>query len=56
MLPETTKAEHGRVWDTGWQCVFDAVEPLTPGDLLRTFTIRGQDHGRARSSICQSLP
>jgi len=44
MLPETTKAEMVAYWDKGWQSVFAAVEPLTPDDLLRTVTIRGQDH------------
>jgi hypothetical protein len=44
MLPRTTKAEMIAYWDRGWQSVFDAVEPLTPDDLLRTVTIRGQDH------------
>lgn len=44
MLPRTTKAEMIAYWDKGWQSVFDAVEPLTPDDLLRTVTIRGQDH------------
>ena len=44
MLPETTKADMVAYWDRGWQSVFDAVEPLTPDDLLRTVTIRGQDH------------
>jgi Protein of unknown function (DUF1572) len=44
MLPETTKADMVAYWDQGWQSVFDAVEPLTPDDLLRTVTIRGQDH------------
>jgi hypothetical protein len=44
MLPETTKADMVAYWDQGWQSVFDAVEPLTPDDLLRTVAIRGQDH------------
>src|SRR5204863_1319476 len=44
MLPETTKADMVAYWNQGWQRVFDAVEPLTPDDLLRTITIRGQDH------------
>jgi len=43
MLPETTKADMTAYWDKGWQCVFEAVEPLTPADLLSTVTIRGQD-------------
>ena len=44
MLPETTKDEMIAYWEKGWQCAFDAIEPLTPDDLLRTVTIRGQDH------------
>ena len=31
-------------WETGWQTLFDNVEPLTPEDLPRTITIRGQPH------------
>ena len=44
MLPGTTKADMLAYWDQGWKCVFDAVEPLRPDDLMRTITIRGQDH------------
>ena len=44
MLPQTTKAEMVAYWDKGWQCTFDAVEPLKPENLMRTVTIRGQDH------------
>jgi hypothetical protein len=44
MLPGTTKDEMLAYWEKGWQCVFDAVEPLRPEDLMRTVTIRGQDH------------
>ena len=44
MLPETSKADILAYWDRGWKCVFDAVEPLTPEDLLRTVRIRGEDH------------
>ena len=44
MLPQTTKAEMVTYWDKGWQCTFDAVQPLKPEDLMRTLTIRGQDH------------
>ena len=28
MLPQTTKAEMIAYWDKGWQCTFDAVQPL----------------------------
>jgi hypothetical protein len=44
ILPGTTKDDMIAYWDRGWKCVFDAVEPLKPEDLMRTITIRGQDH------------
>ncbi|HEY6046274.1 MAG TPA: DUF1572 family protein, partial [Pyrinomonadaceae bacterium] len=44
MLPETTKEDMIGYWNKGWKCTFDAIEPLTPDDLMRTVTIRGQDH------------
>jgi hypothetical protein len=44
VLPGTTKADMLSYWEQGWQCVFDAVGPLRPEDLMRTVTIRGQDH------------
>jgi len=44
MLPETTRAEMIAYWEKGWQCTLDAIEPLRPDDLMRTITIRGQDH------------
>lgn len=44
MLPGTTRDEMVAYWEKGWKCVFDAVEPLQPDDLLRTFMIRGQEH------------
>jgi hypothetical protein len=44
MLPETTKADMLAYWEQGWQVTFDAVEPLTPDDLMRTITIRGKVH------------
>ena len=44
MLPETTKAEMLAYWEKGWACTFAAIEPLTADDLMRTVTIRGQEH------------
>jgi hypothetical protein len=44
MLPETTKEEMLAYWEQGWASLFGAIEPLKPDDLLRTITIRGQDH------------
>ena len=31
-------------WGRGWQCVFDAIEPLKSVDLERKVLIRGQEH------------
>ena len=44
ILPETSKDDMLAYWERGWQCVFDAVEPLKPEDLMRTIRVRGQDH------------
>ena len=44
MLPDTTKDELLAHWEKGWKCVFEAIEPLTAADLMRTIRIRGQDH------------
>jgi len=44
MLPGTTKDEMLAYWEKGWRCVFDAIEPLQPEDLMRTAMIRGQEH------------
>ena len=44
MLPGTTKDQMLAYWELGWQRVFDALTPLQPEDLLRTVTIRGQEH------------
>jgi hypothetical protein len=39
-----TKEELLELWNKGWQCLFDAIDPLTDADLLRTVYIRGQAH------------
>ncbi len=44
MLPDMTKDDMLADWERGWQCVFEAVEPLKPEDLMRTIRVRGQDH------------
>src|SRR5437660_232201 len=31
-------------WETGWNCVFRALDTLTPPDLARIIFIRGQEH------------
>ncbi|MGE0862648.1 MAG: DUF1572 family protein [Vicinamibacterales bacterium] len=39
-----TRAELAAEWEHGWQCVFDALAPLTDADLQRTVIIRGEPH------------
>jgi hypothetical protein len=38
----TTRNDVMRIWEEGWAHVFAAIEPLTPEDLMRTVTIRGE--------------
>src|SRR3954451_19001399 len=42
--PPATREALMAEWDNGWARVFDAVEPLTDGDMTRTITIRGEPH------------
>jgi uncharacterized damage-inducible protein DinB len=39
-----TRAELMALWDRGWKCVFDALDPLTDADVDRTVTIRKEPH------------
>ena len=32
------------LWERGWNCLSQALEPLTDADLARTVTIRGEPH------------
>ena len=41
---QTTRADVVDYWERGWQCVFDAVGPLTPDDFQKKVTIRGEEH------------
>ncbi len=40
----TTKSEILDYWEKGWQCLFEALEPLQPDDFERKVSIRGQEH------------
>jgi uncharacterized damage-inducible protein DinB len=40
----TTRAEVLAKWQAGWQCLFAALDALTPADLDRTIYIRNQGH------------
>jgi hypothetical protein len=43
-LIEDTRESLMSFWETGWQTLFDAIEPLTPDDLSQKVTIRGEPH------------
>ena len=42
--PATTRGEVMSWWEEGWTCVFAAIDPLNPEDVMRTVTIRGEPH------------
>ena len=42
--PPKTRAEILALWESGWQLAFDALAPLTDGDLSRTAYIRTEAH------------
>jgi hypothetical protein len=39
-----TRAELMELWERGWSYLFDALEPMTDADLVRTVTIRTEPH------------
>ena len=41
---ETTKDDIRAYWDRGWQCLFNALEPLQEEDFDKKVLIRGQEH------------
>jgi hypothetical protein len=42
--PPATRIQLLAVWEEGWSCVFQALEPLSDSDLERTVMIRGEAH------------
>jgi len=42
--PQTTKAEVLAYWERGWDCLFNALEPLQPADFEKKVLIRGEQH------------
>ena len=42
--PPATRAELLRVWESGWNYVFTALEPLSDADVDRAVEIRGEPH------------
>ena len=39
---KAAKAQLLDKWEAGWRCLLDAIEALTPDDLLKNVTIRGE--------------
>jgi hypothetical protein len=44
LTPTTTRADVMKWWEDAWACVFAAIEPLKPEDVMRTVTIRSEPH------------
>src|SRR5580693_5795661 len=44
LTPSTTRADIMQWWEEGWACVFGAIDPLKPEDVMRAVTIRGEPH------------
>ena len=42
--PPPTREALIALWEAGWSCLFDSLEPLTEGELANTVTIRGEPH------------
>lgn len=42
--PEVTKPDIMEYWEKGWQRTFETLEVLQPDELMRTVTIRGEEH------------
>jgi hypothetical protein len=42
--PATSQADVMKWWEEGWSCVFSAIDPLKPEDVMHTITIRGEPH------------
>lgn len=40
----TTRNELLAAWESGWQCVIDALESLAEADFERTIEVRGEPH------------
>jgi len=42
--PPATRSALVELWESGWRCLFAALEPLQESDLVRTVYIRGEAH------------
>jgi hypothetical protein len=41
---ETSREDLMKQWERGWNCLFAALEPLQPEDVMRKVYIRGKEH------------
>ena len=46
---EIDRKELLEIWERGWACLFDAIDPLNDADLARIVTIRGEPHTVAKA-------
>ncbi|MGH7936494.1 MAG: DUF1572 family protein [Chthoniobacterales bacterium] len=44
VAPSLSRAEISALWEAGWKCVFEALQPLAEADLSRVVLIRGERH------------
>jgi hypothetical protein len=44
MEPPSNREELAALWESGWNCVFSALEPLSSEEMKRTVFIRGEAH------------
>jgi uncharacterized damage-inducible protein DinB len=49
-----SQADLMAIWDRGWSVLFDALASLSPADLARTVTIRGEEH-RVSEAILRQI-
>jgi hypothetical protein len=55
IAPGTTRAEVMRWWEEGWECVFNAITPLQPEDLVCKVQIAGREHSVLQAITRQLL-
>ncbi len=44
LTSSTSRADVMKWWEEGWVRVFSAIDSLTPADVMKTVTIRGEPH------------
>ncbi len=52
--PPSGREEMMRMWESGWSCVFSALEPLSSQDMTRQVFIRGEPHS-AMQAVSRQL-